>query len=468
MEVILNEIIENKKDEIVNLTRELVKIKSVLEETNDNNKPFGEGIYKALDYIMTIGKKLGLKSDNVNGYAGYLEMGKGEEMIGTLCHIDVVPEGSGWDYPPYSAQIHDGKIFGRGTLDDKGPTIASIFALKAIKESGLPINKRVRVIIGTDEETLGRGIKYYLKHREKPLYGFSPDAEFPVVFAEKGILRFKLSKKFKDNKQKKEVFLLKLRGGDKVNIVPNYAKAEINTFFRDLEIIQRQIDNFKKNKNIKITKESVDKVLIESFGKSAHASLPEEGENAISQLVNFLKNLNFQLDDSYEFIKLLSDNFGVDIYGRKLNIDFKDKISGQLTLNFALIDINKQEGKATFDIRYPVLIKKEDVWNKLNKLALSKNVEIKEIQHKLPLYVNQDAKLIKSLQKVYYEMTNQEPKLISIGGGTYCRYLENFVAFGPVFPGQKELAHQVNEYISIEDLIKISKIYAQAIYELIK
>ena len=468
MEVILNEIIENKKDEIINLTRELVKIKSVLEETNDSIKPFGEGICKALHYTMTLGEKLGLKSDNVDGYASYLEIGKGEEMIGVLCHMDVVPEGSGWDYPPYSAQIHNGKLFGRGTLDDKGPTIASIFALKAIKESGLPVSKRVRVIIGTDEETLGRGIKYYLKYREKPIYGFSPDAEFPVVFAEKGILRFRLTKKFKEKKQKKELFLVKLSGGDKVNVVPNYTKAEINTSFRGLEIIQSQIDNFNTNKNIKIKKESVNKVLVESFGKSAHASLPEEGENAISQLVNFFKNINFQPDDSYKFIKFLSDNFGADIYGRKLNIDFKDKVSGQLTVNFGLIDIDSEEGKAVFDIRYPVLTKKEDVWDRLNKLALSNNVEIEEIQHKPPLYVNQDTKLIKTLQRVYFEVTNQEPKLISIGGGTYCRYLANFVAFGPVFPGQKELAHQVNEYISIENLIKISKIYAQAVYELIK
>lgn len=195
LEVILNEIVENKKDEIINSTKELVKIKSVFKETNNSIKPFGEGIYKALDYTLKLGKRLGLKSDNVDGYAGYLEIGEGREMIGVLCHIDVVPEGPGWDYPPYKAQIHDGKLFGRGTLDDKGPTIASIFALKVIRESGLPVSKRARVIIGIDEETQARGIKYYLKNMEKPLCGFSPDAEFPVIFAEKGILRFRLTKK---------------------------------------------------------------------------------------------------------------------------------------------------------------------------------------------------------------------------------------------------------------------------------
>jgi len=468
LEVILNEIVENKKGEIISSIKELIQIKSVLEKTSEKDKPFGKGICKALDYVLNLGEKLGLKSDNVDGYAGYLEIGEGREMIGVLCHVDVVPEGSGWDYPPYDAQLHDGKIFGRGAVDDKCPTIASIFALKAIRESGLPVSKRARVIIGTDEETQGRGIKYYLKNREKPLYGFSPDAEFPVVFAEKGILRFRLIKKIKDNKQKGETCLVRLTGGDKVNIVPDYAKAEIETSCKDLEIIQEQIKHPYANRGIKITRESATKVLIESFGKSAHASLPEEGENAINQLVDFLKNLHFQPDDSYEFIKLLSGNFGADIYGRKLNIDFKDKVSGQLTVNFGLIDIDSKEGKAVFDIRYPVLTKKEGVWDKLNKLALSKNVEIEEIQHKPPLYVDQDAKLIKSLQKVYYEMTNQEPKLISIGGGTYCRYLDNFVAFGPVFPGQKELAHQKNEYILINDLVKITKIYAQAIYELIK
>lgn len=386
LEVILNEIVENKKGEIISSIKELIQIKSVLEKTSEKDKPFGKGICKALDYVLNLGEKLGLKSDNVDGYAGYLEIGEGREMIGVLCHVDVVPEGSGWDYPPYDAQLHDGKIFGRGAVDDKGSTIASIFALKAIRESGLPVSKRARVIIGTDEETQARGIKYYLKNREKPLYGFSPDAEFPVVFAEKGILRFRLIKKIKGNKQKRETFLIRLTGGDKVNIVSDYAKAEIETSCRDLGIIQEQIKHPHANKGIKITRESATKVLIESFGKSAHASLPEEGKNAISQLVNFLKNLHFQPEDSYKFIKFLSDNFGVDVYGRKLNIDFKDKVSGQLTVNFGLIDIDSKEGKAVFGIRYPVLTKKKDVWDKLNKLALSKNVEIEEIQHK-PLYM---------------------------------------------------------------------------------
>ncbi len=467
LEVILDEIVENKKDEIINATKGLVKIKSVFKETNNSIKPFGGGIYKALDYTLKLGRRLGLKSDNVDGYAGYLEIGEGREMIGVLCHIDVVPEGTGWDYPPYKAQIHDGKLFGRGALDDKGPTIASIFALKAIRESGLPVSKRARVIIGTDEETQARGIKYYLKNMEKPLCGFSPDAEFPVISAEKGILRFRLTKKI-NNKEKGEIFLIRLTGGNRLNIVPNYAKAEIESSYRGLKKIQKQISNSKTNNNIKITEGSGNKVLVESFGKSAHASLPEEGENAISQIVGFLKNLNFQPDDSNEFIKFLSDKFGVDIYGKNLNINFKDKISGCLTLNFGLIDINSKEGRAAFDVRYPVLKKKEDIWCKLKKVAVSNNLELEEIQHKPPLNIGPNTQLIKTLQRVYFEATNQEPKLISIGGGTYCRYLENFVAFGPVFPGQKECAHQENEYILIEDLIKITKIYAQAIYELIK
>ena len=467
LEVILNEIVENKKDEIINSTKELVKIKSVFKESNNSSKPFGEGIHKALDYTLKLGKRLGLKSDNVDGYAGYLEIGEGRGMIGVLCHIDVVPEGPGWDYSPYKAQIYDGKLFGRGALDDKGPTIASIFALKVIRESGLPVSKRARVIIGTDEEIEARGIKYYLKNMEKPLCGFSPDAEFPVIFAEKGILRFRLTKKI-NNKEKGEIFLIRLTGGNRLNVVPSYAKAEIESSYRGLKRIQKQISYSKTNSKIKITEGIGNKVLIESFGKSAHASLPEEGENAISQIVGFLKNLNFQPDDSNEFIKFLSDKFGDDIYGKNLNINFKDKVSGCLTLNFGLMNINTKEGRAAFDIRYPVLNKKEDIWCRLKKVAIFNNLELEEIQHKPPLYIDSNTKLIKTLQRVYFEATNQEPKLISIGGGTYCRYLENFVAFGPVFPGQKELAHQVNEYISIEDLIKITKIYAQAIYELIK
>lgn len=467
LEKIINDIIEKKINQIINSTQKLVQIKSVLEPGKGHNKPFGEGIFRALDYSLKLGRELELKSKNIDGYAGYIEIGQGDELIGVLCHLDVVPEGSGWDFPPYDGKIHKGKLYGRGSLDDKGPTVACIFALKAIQESGLPVTKRARIILGTDEETQARGIKYYLKKEEKPLYGFSPDAEFPVIYAEKGILRFDLAKEFDREEIKGEIVLKNLIGGTRVNVVPDRAKAELEVTSKGWNVLQKSLDQLPADK-IKVEKKDDNLVILESIGKSAHGSYPEEGINAISLILSFLNRLNLKPNALREFIRILVDNTENDVYGQKIGISCKDEVSGPLTLNLGIININKKEGRATFDVRYPVSSDKEVIWSKLNEFSIENNIILSELQHKPPLYVDRESKLIKKLQKVYTEMTGQDARLISIGGGTYCRYLKNFVAYGPVFPGQKELAHQPNEYISISDLIKITKIYAQAIYELIK
>ena len=187
--------IDEMKDEIVESVQEIVRIKSVEGEPGEN-KPFGEGVNQCLEATLAIAERLGLKNKNIDGYAGHVEIGEGEEILGILCHLDVVPEGSNWTYPPYGAEIHDGKIYGRGTIDNKGPAIAALYALKAVQDSGIKLNKRVRLILGTNEESGWGCINYYLKKEETPALAFSPDAEFPVIHGEKGILTFILKKIF--------------------------------------------------------------------------------------------------------------------------------------------------------------------------------------------------------------------------------------------------------------------------------
>lgn len=465
MENVLNIKIDEYFDEIVKNIQEFIKIPSILDEDDtDENIPFGRKIDEALGWILKKGEELGLKSVNVDGYAGYVEIGKGSEMVGILGHVDVVPAGTGWSVGPFSGEIKEGKLYGRGSVDDKGPVIAALYALKAIEDSRLPVSKRARLIIGTDEETGARCIKHYLEKEEQPVCGFSPDAEFPIIYAEKGILRFELIKNF-DDSPGSEVILKKIRGGTRVNVVPDYAEAVIKG--ADGEKIESRIRERELSGKIYIER-SPEGIVIKAKGISAHASYPEDGENAIQMLLNFLTLIDFGGKEAKTFIDAVAGRLKMESDGKTLGISCSDSVSGALTINLGVVDFDEKLGKLKFDIRYPVTIDGNEIIEKLKKIAGDLGAKFLINQHKLPLYVDPDTEFIKKLQNVYKKMTGDEPKLLSIGGGTYCRYVKNTVSFGPVFPGQKELAHQKDEYIALEDLRRIAKIYVQAIYELIK
>ena len=191
MQEILNQLIDASFDRLVKDTQELVSINSVLDEsTAGEGAPFGKGIRETLELILEKGKEMNMETKNCDGYAGHIQLGESGELMAILAHMDVVPAAGQWTFDPYSAVVSDGKLYGRGAVDDKGPAMACLYAMKAIKDSGLPVSRRVRLILGTDEETFARGIHYYLDREEHPAFGFSPDAEFPIIHAEKGILRF--------------------------------------------------------------------------------------------------------------------------------------------------------------------------------------------------------------------------------------------------------------------------------------
>lgn len=465
MEDILNIKIDEYFDELVKNLQEFIKIPSVLdEEKMDESFPFGPKIDEALRWILKKGEELGLKTKNVDGYAGYVEIGNGPEMVGILGHIDVVPAGADWSVDPFSGEIREGKIYGRGSVDDKGPILAVLYALKAIEDSRLPVSKRARLIIGTDEENGARCIKHYLEKEETPVCGFSPDAEFPIIHAEKGILRFELTKSF-DEGPRSGANLKRIRGGTRVNVVPDYAEALIADV--TLKDLVSKIEEKELESKLKI-EETPEGIVVKAKGISAHASYPGDGENAIQILLNFLTLIDFGGKEAKTFIDAVAGKLKMESDGKTLGISCSDEISGALTINLGVVDFDEKRGSLKFDIRYPVTGDGNDIIANLKKAFDDLGAEFLINQHKLPLYVEPENEFIKKLQGVYKEMTGDEPKLLSIGGGTYCRYIKNTVSFGPVFPGQKELAHQKDEYIALEDLRKIAKIYVQAIYELIK
>jgi len=453
------------REEIIKSTQEIVRIKSV-EDAPKEGMPFGEGVHSCLEYALALSEKLGFTTKNFNGYAGHAEFGEGEEVVGILVHLDVVPEGDNWTYPPYGGEIHDGKIYARGTIDDKGPAIAGLYAMKAVKDSGMPLNKKIRIIFGTDEESGWDDMKYYLENQKAPDVAFTPDAEFPAIYGEKGILIFDFVKTLHKNSPESGIVIHKIKGGNRPNMVPDYCEAHISSNPSILE----KLTAFLKENHLKIEAEVTgDKTILKSYGISAHGSLPESGQNAVSQLVLFLNTLDLADGDAADFIHFYSNKIGMEYYGQSMGCGFYDEVSGKLIFNVGVIDLNEDEIKLTINIRYPVTYTTNVVYDAMEKELEGTGIKLIRGKHDMdPIYLPKDHELIKKLMQVYTKITGDDREPITMGGGTYARAMKNAVAFGPLFPGQPELAHQKDEYISVEDLLKITEIYAEALYELAK
>ncbi|MBZ9609214.1 dipeptidase PepV [Clostridium estertheticum] len=461
----LNKLIDVMKEDIVKSTQEIIRIKSVEGEAKPG-MPFGDGVAKSLECALNTAKNLGFHTVNLDGYVGYAEYGQGEDYVVALGHLDVVPEGEGWIHPPYAAEIHDGKMYGRGTTDDKGPIMATLYGLKAIKDAKLPISKRIRVLFGTNEETGSKELEYYLEKEKAPVAGFTPDAEYPIINGEKGITIFNIVKDFKI-KNKGENFIKYIKGGQVSNIVPDYCEAGIVA--TNAQSIVKELGAFIKDNGYKLSA-VVDKdmVIIKSIGEAAHGSLPELGKNAIMQLFAFLGTLDLGSNDASEFVVFLNKNIGMETHGESFGVCLEDENSGKLSFNVGVVDMNENSATMTLNLRYPVTKKLEDMMTPFNSKIDGTGIRVEKFEHQEPLYFSPNSPIIKALQKVYAEQTGKEAKLLSIGGGTYAKEMPNTVAFGPMFPGEPDTIHKKNEYITIDNLITNAKIYAHALYELAK
>ncbi|MED1608450.1 dipeptidase PepV [Bacillus paranthracis] len=459
--------VAKRKDDLIRDTQQFLQIKSVWEEESaKEGAPFGEGVEKALSFMLHKGETEGFTSKNLEGYAGHLEMGQGEELVGILCHVDVVPEGDGWTTPAYSADIRDGKIFARGAIDDKGPTMAAYYAMKIVKELGLPLSKRVRMILGTDEESNWKCVDHYFKNEEMPTIGFAPDADFPIINAEKGISDIQVVQN--GSEEKKGTYeLVSFESGRRLNMVPDFAEAVVTG--EDVSALTVAYEEYLQTAK-KIGEAIVEgnTVTLQIKGVSAHGSTPEKGENAGLLLANFLTTVSLD-GKAKAFATFATETFTGDIFGEKATIAYKDEVSGPLTVNVGRLSYTKENGgNLGLNVRYPVTTNFEEMIAKLKEYVCTHGFEVADYSNSRPHHVDKDHVLIRTLQRVYEEQTGEKAELLAIGGGTYARSLKAGVAFGPLFPGKEELAHQKDEYIEIEDLLKATAIYAQAIYELAK
>ncbi|MDD6047082.1 MAG: dipeptidase PepV [bacterium] len=439
--------LDARESELIESLQELIRIRSVGEEAGAH--PFGDGPHACLMACLALGERLGFRTASVDDMAGYVEYGSGEEMVAVLGHLDVVPEGDGWNYPPYGAVIDNGRLYGRGAVDDKGPTVAALYALRAIADSGVALSRRIRVIFGLNEEKGSLCIKHYVnKGEELPVMGFTPDGEYPIINGEKGIVTATFVRRLSAEGAKR---IAAFSAGIAANVVPEFATAEL-TFAPEGKLPE---------------KVSAAGTRVEARGVNAHGSTPELGENAIGRLLLALDGLGLSGDHG-EAVHFLAEHIGMETRGKSLGIALSDDISGDLTLNLGVAKLEGDTLSVTINIRYPVTRKLEEFYPALVAKMAEGGFTETSLAHKQALYMPPESELIRCLSKVYEEQTGEPAQLISMGGGTYAKAMPNTVAFGPIFPGDEAVEHKPNEYIELSKLMKNAKIIAAAMYEMAK
>lgn len=466
----LERIIENSCDDMVYHLRHLIKIPSVSEEA-DGIYPFGKTVYRAYDYMMKLAHSMGFTCRNFENYAGDISYGDSEnpaDYVGAVVHMDVVPAGDGWTVKPFSGDIIDEKLYGRGTTDNKGCAVALLYAMYAIKASGIKMKKGIRLIVGCSEENgVFPCIKYYMQRTGLPESGIVPDAFFPAVFAEKGFYTFLFRKKFifdNGDDVRNSIIITGMDGGTAVNVVPSFAKVEFrigggaDAVVEKLKLIgEKEGGEFSRYN---------DRIEVAFYGKEAHASRPELGENAINKMLGYLSKIEYQPENVCKTIRRLTDAISYDMNGIAMGIDYED-VTGKLTNNVGVLQYDGKELIVKMNARCPVTIEHKMLEEQLNENANKLGMEFSLINYNPPFYIDKNDKLIQKLVGIYRKETGDyESEPIAHGAGSYARIMENFVPFGPMTEKEELLFHQPDENISIDKLLEITKIYAKALIAL--
>ena len=461
--------VEKYLPEIIETIQKSVQIKTVL-DTAVEGGPFGQGNKECLEYVLSVADRLGFRTVNLDGYCGYAEIGEGEEIFGIIGHLDVVPEGDGWKYPPYSGRLVDDEIWGRGTIDDKGPIIISLFAVKALMDEGLKFDKRVRIIFGCNEETGSKCMEHYLGVGENITYGVTPDSNFPVIFAERTINNIFLSGK---SQSRGKVKLQKLDGGIVINAVPDVCEFTLTTegLFTVGALTKATTtisQNLAKMEGITFTMKQKSILGIKGSakftvrGKAAHGSVPHHGVNAVSHAITAMNGV---IDD--DFVTFYNGTIGTDYNGQRLGCYAEDEY-GKIAVNVGLCHYENGEFEVRINSRLPFTTDTPKMVEQI-KNTIGDNVKVDLKSSADGFKMDENSKMIKALMKAYSEVTGDtESKPICSAGGTYAREFKNCVAFGPEMNGYGEMIiHEPNERISLKAIEAIFDIYFKAYRDLV-
>ncbi|MDE5564193.1 MAG: Sapep family Mn(2+)-dependent dipeptidase [Oscillospiraceae bacterium] len=439
---------------------QLISIRSV-QGAAQPDAPFGEEPARALGTMLEFCEKYGFSTDNVEWYAGSADLNEKASKLGVLAHLDVVPEGEGWLHDPYQMtyEPETDKLIGRGTSDDKGPAMAALYAMRAVKELQIPMAHGVRLILGADEENGSADLAYYMQKRTLPPMVFTPDGDYPVITLEKGMLRLRLTADFTDGRSQ----VVSLRAGETVNAVPAAAEAVV----RGVSLKTFLATRVKDYPGTVIASREEDGLLhIIVDGRNAHASTPEQGKNALTLLLELLSALPLGGEQG-KTIRRLSELYPYgETDGTALGIAASDEISGALTLVMSVIEMDENDMTAWNDIRFPVCTTGETIIKKLKQTVSPVSVET--VLCDAPHHTDENSPFVRTLLHVYEAVTEQKGKCLAIGGGTYVHHIEGGVAFGATFPGEDVNMHGAEEFIRKSHLLLDAEMMALAMIELCK
>lgn len=442
--------IERNKQNILRDIGRLVAVPSV-EGTPEPGAPFGPGPKAALEKALEIAGELGLAVRNCEGKIGWAELPGAEpdKYIATITHLDVVPTGNGWDGDPFVMREKDGWILGRGVADDKGPSVLCLYALRFLKEQGLPLRYGVRALLGANEETGMADVDYYLKNYPAPAFCFSPDAEFPVCNGEKGHYTAKLVSPVCGGA------ILDFTGGIAPNAVPDEASA----------LIRADLAALPQAPGITLAAEN-GAVRVSGHGKAGHAAMPEGTVNAIGLVADYLLANGIGNEAERAYLTLLH-KLHAATDGSALGIAADDGRFSPLTVIGGTMRMEGGRMFQSVDSRYPTSTNGEAITAALTAAAAGA-ASIEQVAAAVPFYIEPDAAPIRTLIDTYNEVTGEQAQPFTMGGGTYARHFPLAVSFGPerqgtVLPEFAGPMHGANEGAEIAPLFEALKIYILAL-----
>ena len=412
----------------------------------------------ALDFILKRAEDFGLTAERVTAKSAHVDLGKGGRLCGVLSHLDVVPAGNNWTVNPYALTERDGRLYGRGVADDKGAALVNLYCLRALKEMGIEGRNTLRAIYGTAEETGMSDMDGYFAQKRLLDLAFTPDSEYGVCYAEKGILQLEVSTPTNEAK-----VLSQFHAGKAINAVPDLAYVMLDSSDYDEQLLMRLADASEGNFEFNYT---IDGLMIISRGKAAHACEPQKGFNAAAALIDLITHAY----DVYEIGALSSFidyAINCETNGRSLGLKMSDAVSGALTVNLGNVHIEGTEARAQFDIRYPVTVNGDYVLRQFRSVAENNHLTVRVLHHDRPLYVEKDSELVRLLADAYRTVTGEDAPLYTTGGGTYARKLGGKgVAFGPNFRDDDIRMHNADESVDKENFLRHMQICFEALYRL--
>lgn len=425
--------------------KELIAIPSVSRGTPEPGMPLGRPIHDALEKAFDIARGLGLSScRSLDGYCGVVDYGEGEEELLIMAHLDVVPAGTGWTGDPFAAVVRDGRLVGRGVLDDKGPAVSALYALAAVIDAGIPLKRRVRILFGCDEEVGWQCIERYKQTEPEPTLAFTPDGDYPLVYSEMGICHASYTKKLAGS-------AVHIHCGTAANVVPGEAEAALAFPVEPVDAPAGFVLCGDAN-------------TLHVTGRGGHAASPEDSKNALQAL---LLALTQQPLDGEDLLTATALNalLGFDLHGEGFRLDIQDA-SGRLSCAPTMLDWNEDGVSLTLDIRYPFSVSAEKLMSTLDAAFAAIGFTQTDSECKAGHFIDPKSELVSTLMDIYETRVGHKAKPHAIGGGTYARAFENAVAFGAEPEDAVSECHMPNESARLSDIRFNTLVMADAIARL--